>query len=393
MSVRVFALLVLLLSSLLTAPARAHKPSDSYLTLDATGPTLAGRWDIALRDLEFAVGLDANQDSDITWGEVKAQEQAIAAYALSHLDVRANEATVTFALGALQIDDHSDGAYAVLRLTSDTPGAAEPLEVTYRLLFDRDPTHRGLVRYREPSGSERSVVLSPETPSVTLVAGEGGRWRALIDYIREGVWHIWIGFDHVLFLISLLLPAVLVWRRGAPATADAVAGPTAPHWEPVASFGAAVKSVLGLVTMFTLAHSLTLWLATMDWVVLPIRPVEAVIALSIVVTAVHNLWPRLPLPGPAVAFGFGLIHGFGFASVLGDLGLSAGTFGVALLGFNVGVELGQLAIVAVFLPVAYLLRHTAFYRWVVLRGGSVAIAVLALIWFTERAFNLELIGI
>jgi len=375
---------------LLAAPAFAHKPSDSYLTLDAGGPTLAARWDIALRDLEFTVGLDANQDSQITWGEVNAQRAAIAAYALSRLDLRAGDETVGLRLDALQIDDHSDGAYAVLRLASDTPGDAGPLGVTYRLLFDIDPTHRGLVRYRHAGGGERSVVLSPESPAVTLTAADSGKWRALIDYIREGVWHIWIGFDHVLFLIALLLPAVLVRRRDADAGSDAGSGP--PRWFPVASFRDALRSVLTLVTMFTLAHSLTLWLATMEWVLLPIRPVEAVIALSIVVTAVHNLWPRIPLPGPAVAFGFGLIHGFGFASVLGDLGLSEGTFGVALLGFNVGVELGQLAIVAVVLPVACLLRGTAFYRWVVLRGGSVAIAVLALAWFVERAFNVEIVG-
>ena len=334
MSVRCLTFFVLLLTSLLTTPAWAHKPSDSYMTLDASGPTLAGRWDIALRDLEFAVGLDANQDSDITWGEVKAQEQAIAAYALSRLDLSADDATVTFGLAALQVDDHSDGAYAVLRLTSDTPGNAEPLRVTYRLLFDRDPTHRGLVRYRDAAGGERSVVLSPDTPWVVLAAGDGGRWRALIDYIREGVWHIWIGFDHVLFLISLLLPAVLVRRRRSGADGDG--GSSTPHWEPVASFRAALKSVLGLVTMFTLAHSLTLWLATMEWVVLPIRPVEAVIALSIVVTAAHNLWPRLPLPGPAVAFGFGLIHGFGFRQCVGRPGAECGYVRCGAAGFQRG---------------------------------------------------------
>lgn len=379
---------------LLALPAAAHKPSDSYLTLDATGPTLAARWDIALRDLEFTVGLDANRDSEITWGEVKAQQDAIAAHALSRLDLRSGNETVGLRLDALQIDDHSDGAYAVLRLASDTPSDAGPLDVSYRLLFDIDPTHRGLVRYRDADGGERSVVLGPESPTASLTPGDGGRWRALIDYIREGVWHIWIGFDHVLFLIALLLPSVLVRRRDADAGSGSSSRPSSrrARWFPVASFRDALKSVLTLVTMFTLAHSLTLWLATMDWVVLPIRPVEAVIALSIVVTAAHNLWPRLPLPGPAVAFGFGLIHGFGFASVLGDLGLTAGTFGVALLGFNVGVELGQLAIVAVFLPLAYALRFTAFYRWVVLRGGSVAIALLAAVWFVERAFNLEIIG-
>lgn len=93
-----------------------------------------------------------------------------------------------------------------------------------------------------------------------------------------------------------------------------------------------------------------------------------------------------------VAFAFGLVHGFGFASVLADLGLPEEALLLALLGFNVGVELGQLAIVCVFLPVAYAVRETSIYRIWVLRGGSVAIAVLAALWFVERAFDVKILG-
>jgi hypothetical protein len=146
-------------------------------------------------------------------------------------------------------------------------------------------------------------------------------------------------------------------------------------------------AVLKIVTVFTLAHSITLWLAVMEYVTLPGRLVEATIALSIVVTALNNLYPVLPLSGWAIAFVFGLVHGFGFANVLVDLGLSEGTLAVALFGFNVGVELGQMAIVLVFFPLAFMLRSTLFYRRLSLQVGSIAG-----LWMYERVFNAEILG-
>ena len=130
----------------------------------------------------------------------------------------------------------------------------------------------------------------------------------------------------------------------------------------------------------------------MGYVTLPSRLVESVIAFSIIVTAFNNLFPLLKIPGWAIAFVFGLIHGFGFANVLLDLGLSSTVLGVSLFGFNVGVELGQLAIVAVFLPIAFLVRNSKFYEVVILKIGSIAIAIVAAIWMLERIGNFEILG-
>jgi hypothetical protein len=222
-------------------------------------------------------------------------------------------------------------------------------------------------------------VLSPGNSTLELRTGEGSVWQTLADYVWEGVWHIWIGYDHILFLLSLLIPAVLGRRDN--------------RWHAVESFRPACMAVLKIVTVFTLAHSITLWLAVMDYVTLPGRLVESTIALSIVVTALNNLYPVLPLSGWAIAFVFGLVHGFGFANVLLDLGLSSLNLGVALLGFNVGVELGQIAIVLVFLPLAFLMRDTAFYRWAVLRLGSTLVAIIGLIWLIERVFEVTILGV
>lgn len=360
------------------ALALAHKPSDSYLRIIGRGEQLSAQWDIALKDLDFLIGLDANRNGEITWGELKSQRPAIAAHVLSRLHIAADGHEYDLQVAELMVTDHSDGSYAVLALESDCPSDAGVLNINYNLLFDVDPTHRGLVLYTDGSAASTNV-LSPNEPSLELRTGEGGVWQSFTDYVREGVWHIWIGYDHILFLLSLLLPAVLVRRDNG--------------WRAVESFRPACKSVLKIVTVFTLAHSITLWLAVMEYVTLPGRLVEATIALSIVITALNNLYPVLPFPGWAIAFVFGLVHGFGFANVLLDLGLSNVTLAVALLGFNVGVELGQIAIVLVFLPLAFLLRDTVFYRRLVFHFGSVLVAIVGGMWMVERLCNVQMIGI
>jgi hypothetical protein len=148
---------------------------------------------------------------------------------------------------------------------------------------------------------------------------------------------------------------------------------------------------LRIVTAFTVAHSITLSLAALGVVNLPSRLVESVIAASIVVAALNNVRPMVIDRLWMVAFGFGLVHGFGFASVLTDLGLPRDALAIALVGFNVGVEIGQIAIVLLFLPLALALRRTAFYRRQVMIGGSLLITVLAGIWLVERAFDMKLL--
>ena len=155
-------------------------------------------------------------------------------------------------------------------------------------------------------------------------------------------------------------------------------------------FRPAFISVLKIVTAFTVAHSLTLSLAALDILRLPSRFVESVIAASVALAALNNLWPWFRGKGWLVAGGFGLIHGFGFANALADLGLASGTLALALVGFNAGVELGQLAIVAVFLPVAFAVRRSWFYQTVTLKLGSAVVILIATTWMVERMFGLTL---
>ena len=202
---------LIFIALLYAASAHAHKPSDSYLHLQADGRTLQGQWDIALRDLEHAIGLDANGDGAITWGELRARHADIAAYALSRLKLRADGRTCALAPTGHLVDEHSDGAYSVLRFSARCgTGAYRQIEVEYELFFDLDPSHRGLLRIERPAGTITGV-LGPERPRFQFALTGGSRLTQFFDYAREGVWHIWIGFDHILFLLSLLLPSVLVF--------------------------------------------------------------------------------------------------------------------------------------------------------------------------------------
>jgi hypothetical protein len=361
--------------------AIAHKASDSYLVLNVKGQEVSGQWDIALRDIDFAIGLDANSDGEITWGEVQARHADIAAWALGRLTLqRGSDCAIKVAEHL--VDTHTDGTYAVLRLTGTCPSGTGTLALNYRLLFDIDALHRGLLRL-DLDGVAHTAVLAPDTGVLTIKAGETSRLAQFGQYLVEGVWHIWIGFDHILFLLALLLPAVLV---------SSVLINNARIWTGVLTFRKALTEVLWVVTAFTIAHSITLTLAALQIISLPSRWVESAIAASVVLAAVNNLYPVVERKRWLVAFTFGLIHGFGFASVLTELGLPKDALVLSLLGFNLGVEIGQLAIVAVFLPVAYVLRNTVLYRKGVFVGGSILTMLVALVWLAERVFNLKLIS-
>ncbi len=362
--------LVALVFLLFSLPVAAHKPSDSYLTLERSGQALRLQWAIALRDLEVAVGLDGNADGAITWGELQAAAARVNRYALVHFDLIYSGNRQPVHVTGLQVAQKSDGAYAVLQMQGPPIAENVPLAVAYRLLFALDPTHRGLIAYSDGRQYVTRVV-SPETPQVEFPISGTSRLRVFADYLTEGVWHIWVGFDHILFLLTLLLPAVLVYRRRA--------------WSPVEEPRAALGDTVKTVTAFTLAHSITLSLATLQLVVLPSKLVETAIAVSVLITALNNLRPLFPHSRWLLAFVFGLIHGFGFAGVLTDLGLPASALITALAGFNIGVELGQLAIVFLVLPLMLLLRRHSLYRIVVLKGGSLAAALIAAVWMFERA--------
>jgi hypothetical protein len=426
--VRLFAALAF--AGLVAAPpAQAHKASDAYVTLHVDGAVVDARIDIALRDLDRDLDLDTNADDRLSWKEVRTRWADIVTLARNDIRLSADGARCTPVTDANTpaLTEHSDGTYAVLRTQWHCAAPVQQLSVEYELFAKTDPTHRGIARVSRANAAADApapqlAVLSPgngwhrfklpplpaaaatasETPAppaltqATPDAAGRDADTASIDeaptssffgFVREGVHHILIGYDHILFLLSLLLPAV--WIRSA--VTDPRTGLARTRWVPSNNLKLALTNVLKVVTAFTVAHSITLALSVLNIVDPPSRWVESIIAGSVVLAALNNIWPLISEARWKLTFVFGLVHGFGFASALKDAGLAKGALVGPLVGFNVGVEIGQLCIVAVVLPLAWSLRGTRTYRGV-FAAGSLAIAGVAGLWLVQRAFDLSLIA-
>ena len=371
-------LIIMFVLSLWSALAAAHKASDSYLSLTIQNNQIQGRWDIALRDIDYPLDLDDNDDGALTWGELKAKSSELSGYALSRLKISADANPCFHRQTSIQVDEHTDGRYAVLFFNSDC-GTRTPakLIVDYRLFAGLDPQHRGLLKLSVNKADAATAVLIPgkEQRAFDLSFNRSAQTE-LTDFVIEGIWHIWLGFDHILFLFSLLFPAVLVYEKAC--------------WRPAATFNDALWEVVKVVTAFTLAHSITLTVSALGYIDLPSRWVESAIAASVIAAALNNLTPVFTKKRALLAFSFGLIHGFGFASVLAGLELNGASRMAGILGFNLGVEIGQLALVAVFLPIAYKISRYPLYPPLVLKTGSLGIAGLAGLWLIERAFSISI---
>lgn len=355
--------------------AMAHKPSDSYLAVDLDGGQIQGQWDIALRDLEYAMGLDSNGDGNITWLELREHRQQLFQYALSRLDISADRQACPIQPAELMVDEHSDGHYAVLKFQARCPAAAGQLALRYGLFFDIDPQHRGLLKFSRGAQTD-SYIFSPDRNQHELRLNAARTpLQELLSFAYEGVSHIWIGFDHILFLLSLLLPAALVRENR--------------NWLPKPGFSAVFADVLCVVTAFTLAHTLTLSLTALHYISLPSRWVESAIAASVALAALNNIFPRFHRQRTWFAFGFGLIHGMGIAGVLLDMGLPAGQGLLSLLGFNLGVEAGQLIIVCAALPLIAYCSRLRHYPAVALKFGSASIAGIAFFWLVQRGLDIQ----
>lgn len=352
---------------LCSAVTNAHSVSTAYVRLDTTAQQPLLRVDLPLRDLEDLVGLDSDGDGRITWAEVKAAAPRVLALVSSGVHVRREAADCRVALQPIAIDVHAGTPHAVVTEALSCP-AQGAWSLDYSLLFDRDRTHRALLAVdASRAGAGEAVVL--DTGHRTWHESRGG-WTRFVDFIRQGIWHIWLGYDHLAFLLLLLLPSILDHRPQG--------------WAPAVDRRRIVLRVLKVVTAFTAAHSITLSLATLGIFTPPAAPIEAGIAVTVILAGIANLLPRFAVHGARMAFAFGLIHGFGFANALAELGLAQGGVFAPLAGFNIGVELGQLAIVAVVLPLLGLLRVQPVYAARLLPAVSLSIAALAVGWLVQR---------
>jgi len=351
---------LLLLCGLLS-PAWAHQSSDSYVYVNSAAAD--GRLDISISDLQRIVNLDENSDTHITWQELTAQSVQIEQYVQQRfaIDARTSSCAMTWHTPALTT--HIGSNYLAFPFTVDCP-PEESWTLYYNILFDRDALHRALVQWKTADASGMSI-LAPERAEFTLPAS-ASRWSLFTDYFQQGVLHLLIGYDHMLFLLALLLPVV------------------ARLITPQATLKPAVLDTLGIVTLFTAAHSCTLALSALGVVQLPVSVIEILIALSVSGAGIVALVPAWHRYRHGLAFGFGLIHGFGFANVLAELSSTLSDQLISLAAFNLGVEAGQALLIGVGLPAAFLLRHQlGKARWGVALG-SCSIVACGLFWAGQR---------
>lgn len=364
--------LLWLLICLCPGLAGAHAGSRSWLAWQVDGAQLRGTLTASQVDMALALGLDIREPPAVLAPQLDARRADVLAYVRQGLVVLLNGERQPLDIGGITTEARNGEQVLVLPLASSAPSRIDALDVGYTLFFEDDVLHEALVRFEWDGGAPSERVFRLGEPLQHAERADGAA-SGFLDLLRSGIWHIWTGYDHVLFLLALLLPAVLIRARHG--------------WAAAAHLRPALLRALAVVTAFTVAHSVTLAGAALGVIVLPARIVEPAIALSVFIAAASNLLPnRAASGGPWMAFAFGLLHGFGFAGVLAGLMPEDGSAWRPLLAFNLGVEAGQLAIVAVFFPLAWWLRATPFYRVVLLRAGSVAVCVCALVWFIARTF-------
>jgi HupE/UreJ protein len=351
--------------------AAAHKASDSFLYLD-NGPTEL-RIDVALRDLALMTSIDSNGDREVSGQELRQARPEITRTVESALSFSNSSGNCDLAGRKWGISEHSDGFYSAARYAIQCPDGEPPRALEYNLLFEQDALHRGLVSL-DYDGQKRLTIMGPDSRTLDLTGTDTpGYFGVFTTFVYEGVIHLLIGLDHILFLLVLVIPATLSTAKNR-----------APGDRSMA-LRRRLLELAGIITAFTVAHSITLALAALDIVSLPIAWVETVIALSIGLAALNVAWPILGRKTWKLAFGFGLVHGFGFASVLGDLTSGVSGLAVALAGFNLGVELGQLALLVVGFPVLYYLGKNRMYQKGAVPVMLAGIGAISLIWVVQRA--------
>jgi hypothetical protein len=363
--------------------SQGHSIGENYIFLAISKQgKVDGRFEFHEDDLRKKLGLDLHAGGpEALQTNIDNSASTVQDYILKHFSMSGDGKPIgiNFTKQGLMTEGSHYAQYYFETTLEPIPNV---LSFRHEMMYEDDRLHRGLLvlsynpvtdtEYGEesvamifnPAQEEQSLDLREPIPDLL-------RPR---DFVAQGIHHIWIGIDHILFLVVLLLPAVLRRTNG--------------RWLPVESFGKAILQVATIVTIFTVAHSITLGLAALNFISLPSRLVESIIALSIILVAANNIFPKLK-GGPAlVIFGFGLFHGMGFASVMGDIPFRMENLVKVLVAFNVGVEIGQLAIVIVVFALLFALRKMTFYQTVFLRIGSAAAGLVAVFWFIERAFGL-----
>ncbi len=405
---KIFKPLVLILSILFSSSIEtiAHNVDQSYTYLKVFENSVTGRFEITISDINTILGTNYNKNASLE--DILSELPEIQYYFLERTGFSSSKGDYEIVFtepGILEVGGQL-GNFLLLNFEFQNMNEVpENLDVYYNVLFDKDESHMGLllIEYNWKAGiynneSLPSLFFKGNRTSDTVNLLDGSVFTGFMGMIREGIWHIWIGIDHILFLLALILPAVInrnynysfdgnkvAWSVLIP---NLVMNPSPEYYTPVEKFKPAFIYIIKIVTFFTISHTITLGLAAFGIIVLPSRLIESIIAISIALAALHNIQPIFRGKEWIIAFIFGFFHGFGFASVLSEL--RAGEFlGLTLFGFNLGVEIGQVAVIIVLFPILYAIRKTKIYNFLLIFGSFILI-LISLYWFIERAFNYDM---
>ncbi|WP_130178237.1 HupE/UreJ family protein [Cryobacterium sp. SO1] len=366
------------------APASAHVLPTSTVVLEVHGDDLDAQLRIPVTDLVSASGIGLG---DGTAAELAAHDDEVAAYIARHFEPESETGGAwTVSVDNLAIttaEESGTSEYQAITAAAHLvpPDGADPrvFDLGYDVVVHRIVTHAVLVSVRNDwsggvvesargLGTIRLDTVTGEIAPLAVDLGDASAWTGFTSMVSLGISHIREGVDHQLFLLTLLLPAPLLVAAGR------WAGPTVPR--------TAVTRIASITVAFTIGHSVTLALGALG-LPAPQQLVEVLIAVSILLAAVHAIRPIFAGREVVVAAGFGLVHGLAFSATLAGLHLSGGQFVLSLFGFNLGIELMQLVVVALVLPPLIVLARTWAYRPLRLVAAG-ATGVAAIGWLAQR---------
>lgn len=371
----------------------AHLPNQNYVYLSIYEAQIDCRVELRKSDLKKVFNFD------FAPGEIPDENdpkvQTMVKYILDHLNFSSKSGDHALTFKELGLLDLNGDDFLLFDFSLENMNTV-PSEVTVsdQIFVDEISNHESMILIERnwktgvfANESLASLIFRNSSPDQVLDIEEGSVFTGFIMMVKSGIYHIWIGLDHILFLIALLIPSVIIYKPKNPK--KRWLGIKYTDFESEKSFKTAFLSVVKIITIFTLAHSVTLSLAALELINLPSRLVESIIAISIGLAAFHNIVPFLNKKEWLIILIFGLFHGFGFASVLAEQSRGGEYLVYSLVGFNIGVELGQLAIILIAFPMLFLLSRIKLYHIIVV-GFSLLLIAISTYWIIERAFGYDL---
>jgi len=374
---------VILLALLLLAHSQvwAHAPKENYIWMNVDADAIVGRFELNSDDVLEKLNIDIESMGETRLDGLQAAREPLQEFIRENFTISDSQGEISYEFDTPTIFEEGSNflqfPYKTTRLPVDTTINIRNSIWLAPPHSESDRFHRSMViaEYNKLTGEtfgegNVAIVFTPNRMDQELDLNDPGQILTWKDFLWQGMVHIGIGLDHILFIIVLLLGAVVKYQGG--------------RWVPVDNFKSALWNTLKIVTIFTVAHSITLSLAALNLVNVSPTIVETIIAASIIAVALNNIFPVFSAHSWILVFAFGLFHGLGFASVMGDLQFRIGGLSKILVMFNVGVEVGQVILVLITLPILYFLRKTAIYKPVFLIGLSVVAIVVASWWVAER---------